>query len=132
MEHSGICTGVVMKCFCFDLDCSFLPRNSIALLPVIYFGNVKGLFGRACFFSHCYPEKLQETASLSVQFQFCVNENFCQIDDFHFLVLGLLFPSVMSLFYGDLSTMFSRRLSDVYEKLIVMVGPVEVRFVQSM
>ena len=59
----------------------------------------------------------------------CMNKIFCQIIDFHFLVIRLFFPSVMSLLYGDLSIMFSRSLSDVYTRLIVMLVPEDVRFV---
>ena len=61
-----------------------------------------------------------------------MNEIFCQIGDFHLLAIMLFFPSVMSLLYGDLSTMFSRYLSDLYARLIVMLGQTEVSFVQSM
>lgn len=60
-----------------------------------------------------------------------MSEFFCQIGDFHSLAIWLLFLSVMSLFYGGLSKEFPRCLSNMYTRLMVILGSSEESLAQA-
>ena len=117
VELSGTCTTVVWKSNIFVLV-SISPFWSL-----FWYG--RGPFRKEVFFSSS-PLKPPYTISLSVQSPLWVNGIFCQTGDLHLPSIKLFFPSVMSLFYGDLSAMFSRCLSDVHMRLTVMLSPTEV------
>ena len=123
IELSSTCTCFVLKSSIFTLaQIAWFCR--VTVLPSILQSVL--VRWRALWSVFLIITLCPETVSLSVQFQLCVIEIFFQIGDFHFLEMWLFFPSVMSLLYGVLSTIFSRFLSDVCTRLIVMW------FVQSM
>ena len=117
--HSRCCK---IECFCFGLDCLILPCNIITLHLAVYFGKVEGLFERKCF-SHYYLKNIQRLLLWMFNFSYVWTK---------FLAIGLFFSFSKSLLYRDLSTMFSRCLGELCKRLIVILGPIDVWFVQSM
>ena len=117
--HSRCCK---IECFCFGLDCLILQCNIITLHLAVYFGKVEGLFERKCF-SHYYLKNIQRLLLWMFNFSYVWTK---------FLAIGLFFSFSKSLLYRDLSTMFSRCLGELCKRLIVILGPIDVWFVQSM
>ena len=60
--------------------------------------------------------KTSKDCSFERSISIILDQFFCQIGDFHFLTIRLLFPSVMSLLYGgSFSSVFKMFKQRVYE-----------------